>query len=114
MRFPGKGRSIPVEIQKTALNALATVIEGGRDAAKDAANDAGDKKRRGTAVRGFVAGAAAVTVGRAAYKGGRFVRDRFSRDDDEPEAREDEEYEDEPEAEGEEDFEEEDEPEAEA
>ena len=111
MRFPGKGKNgLPFDVRKVALTALATALEEGRDVAKE------EKKKGLTGPRAVATGAVLVTAGRAAYKGGRFVRDRLRRDEDEPEAREDEELEDEQpeaEAEPEEEFEEE-EPEAEA
>jgi len=96
------------DLRKVALGALAAALADGRDEVKE--------KKGLSGVRAVAAGAVLVTAGRAAYKGGRFVRDRM-RDDDEPEAYEDDEYEDEeyddPEAEADEDFED-DEPEAEA
>jgi hypothetical protein len=115
MRFPGKGRdSVADDMRKAVVTALVSALDDSRQAAKE--------KKGLTAVRAVATGATLVTVGRAAYKGGRFVRDRLRSDEEEPEAREDEELEEEePEAEAEEDFEdeeleaeEEEEPEAEA
>ena len=89
MRFPRKGKdSLPIDVRKVALTALAAALEDGRQAASD------QGKKGLTGVRAVAAGAVLVTAGRAAYKGGRFVRERIQGRDDEPEAREDEEYED--------------------
>jgi hypothetical protein len=96
MRFTRRGKNgLPFDVRKVALTALATALEEGRDVAKE-------EKKQGfvTTTRAVAAGAVLVTAGRAAYKGGRFVRDRLRRDDDEPEAREDEDFDDE-ESEGE-------------
>jgi hypothetical protein len=107
MRLQTKRRTTADDVRRVALAALVTALDDRKQEAKD--------KPGLTGARAVATGAVIYTAGRAALKGGRFVREHFVADRHDGDAGEDDEERDEPEAE-EEDFdedEERDEPEAE-
>ena len=98
MRLSTKRRASGDDVRKVVLAALATALDDRKEEAK--------KKPGLTGVRAVATGAVIYTAGRAAFSGGRFIKDRFGSDgrpddDDrsEDEEYEDEEYDDEPRAE---------------
>jgi hypothetical protein len=109
MRLSTKRWASGDDVRKVVLAALATALDDRKEEAK--------QKPGLTGVRAVATGAVIYTAGRAAFSGGRFIKERFGSDGrpDDDDRSEDEEYDDEPRAEEEEleDEEYEDEPRAE-
>jgi hypothetical protein len=96
MRLSTKRRATSHDVRKVVLAALATALDDRKDEAK--------KKPGLTGVRAVATGAVIYTAGRAAFGGGRFIKERFGSDGrpDDDDRSEDEEYDDEPRADEEE------------
>jgi hypothetical protein len=96
MRLSTKRWASSEDVRKVVLAALATALDDRKEEAK--------QKPGLTGVRAVATGAVIYTAGRAAFSGGRFIKERFGSDGrpDDDARSEDEEYEDEPRAEEEE------------
>ena len=104
MRLSTKRWASGDDLRKVVLAALATALDDRKEEAKE--------KPGLTGVRAVATGAVIYTAGRAAFSGGRLIKERFGSDgrpvDSEDEEFEDEEYDDEPRAEDEDEREDED------
>src|SRR5687768_5651368 len=96
MRLSTKRWASGDDVRKVVLAALATALDDRKEEAK--------QKPGLTGVRAVATGAVIYTAGRAAFSGGRFIKERFGSDGrpDDDVRSDDEEYEDEPRAEEEE------------